>query len=133
MPSLFRYVAFPSPLPVTRRALLERCGLFVVEFDTPAFALRTLRTCFKVDAVIIESHNPIVNAQPAAVFELFEFASAAPWNGVPLPVLLLTSSKLPSEMGRKASGLGVQLVTATHQNYREIGRLVWHLCGSIEK
>ena len=121
-------VGFPYPLRSIGRGVLERCGLVVVQFPTPQVALRTLRTRVRVDAVIIDAHHQWSGGQSAAVEALLMFAEAAPWDGVPLPVIVLPGGDMPSGIRDTAAARGVHFVPP-RQNYRAVARLARQLCG----
>jgi CheY-like chemotaxis protein len=122
-------IGLPHPHSGKGRGILERCGLFLLDFPSPPEALRALRRELRVDAIVLDGRQHLSPAHADAVTELLAFAQAAPWDGRPLPVVLLTGGDVPAEVLHACELLGVVRVPNKRQQFRLLGLAVLRLCG----
>ena len=115
------FVGFARPLSNNLRGMVNGCGFAAIDFEEPEHALRTLQRTLRVDAVVV--HARLLPAQPdSPLSRLLAFAEAAPWDGVPLPVVVL------GEAGNLLPASHVHVLDGPGSTYARLGRLVSELC-----
>jgi CheY-like chemotaxis protein len=121
-------VGHRSQLSQKARGLLERSGLFVMTFCDADQALRVLRRELRVDAIVVDGQWLIGAKQQAPGRALLSFATSAPWDDTPVPVVLLSAPGMRRDLQQMCAETGAYLL-AGRQNYRELARVVLERCG----
>jgi hypothetical protein len=115
------FVGFAKPLSNNLRGMVNGCGFAAIDFEEPEQALRTLQRTLRVDAVVVHARLLPTQAD-SPLSQLLAFAEAAPWDGVPLPVVVL------GEAGDRLSARHVHVLDGPGSTYARLGRLVSELC-----
>jgi hypothetical protein len=118
-------VGFAVRLPNGLRGTVNSCGWTAVQFANAEVAVSALRKTVRVDAIVIDS-NAITSSQEGAVETLIAFARAAPWDDVPVPVIVVGRRRAPSLPDSNVRD--VHLLTGPGTHYENLGRLVRELC-----
>jgi hypothetical protein len=115
------FVGFARPLSNNLRGMVNGCGFAAIDFEEPEHALRTLQRTLRVDAIIVHARLLPVRAD-SPLSQLLAFAEAAPWDGVPLPVVVL------GESAEQLATTHVHVLEGPGSSYARLGRLVSELC-----
>lgn len=119
VPCIVTLVGFGHKHSEKWRGFLQRCGLLLMEFDDPKSALQRLRRQCRADAIVVNGRSAAIWNDVPSTLSLLDFAAAAPWDGVPLPVFLLTGRGTPRELADACAGGAVRL-RPKQQRFREI-------------
>jgi hypothetical protein len=124
---LVAVVGLRGPLGAKARGVLERCELRALELPSPLEACRVLETVIP-DAIVVDSHHPELKDPSDAATLLVDVLTAHRYDGLYIPLVVLTSNGL-GEAQRLLLCAGAVLLPAHLQTYREIAAIVRRLCG----
>jgi hypothetical protein len=125
------FVALGRKIPARGKAILERSGLSLIEYDSAEGALAALHGSIRVDALVLDVSRCLERHEEEAMDEMLALAADPPWRDGPLPTIVLTSSGLPLHVRRRCRDQRAQLIARDRFSYRYVGRLIPVLCGCM--
>jgi hypothetical protein len=121
-------IGLPGRIPVRAKGILERSGLSLVQFERPGRALQALNDSLQVDAFVLDGACAVDEQEEQLVEALIALAADPPWCELPLPVILLTSRRMPVRLRRSCKTSGVHRIGRDRLGYRRVSRLILTLC-----
>jgi hypothetical protein len=122
------FIGFPAPLPRNLRGVINGCGLTPLACGDIPSAFETLQRTLRVDAIVIDG-RALACAASEHAHALLAFATAAPWDGLPLPVVVITRRGMRPDLGEGWARDGVHVLPSHSAHYMPLGRLLYTLCG----
>jgi hypothetical protein len=120
-------IGFDRSIPVRGKGILERIGLAIVQYSSPYRGLNALQSGVQVDAIILDASRSIEEDE-AWIVEALAVAAAPPWRDSPVPIVVLTSGRMPVSLRRRCKDLGAHVVNRHRFRYRHVGRFIRILC-----
>jgi hypothetical protein len=125
---LVAIVGLSRPFGSSSRALLERCGLTVLDLRSPDEAVRVLST-IAPDAIVVDSHHPALNPPSSVYAKLLRSIETIRATRPTAPLIVLTSTGLSVDTAEDWHRTGAVFLPSHKQTYRQVAALARSLCG----
>ena len=117
-------IGFGRSIPVRGKRILERNGLAIVQYCSPDRGLNALRRGVQVDAIILDASRSHEKEDEEWIVEALAVAATPPWRDHPVPIVVLTSGRMPVSLRRCCKELGAHLINRHCFRYRHVGLFI---------
>jgi hypothetical protein len=121
-------IGFDGSIPVRGKGILERHGLALVQYSSLYRGLSALQQSVQVDAIILDASRRIEEDDEEWIADVLAVAASPPWRDTPLPIVVVTSCRMPVTLRHRCRDLGAHVLSRDRFRYQRIGRLLRTFC-----